>query len=241
MEETTKKSKWFLRGVRDSVPIALGYFAVAFALGIQAKLCGFTWYQGFMASFFTHASAGEYAGYQVILEQSGYLSMVLMTLVASARYFLMSAALSQRLAPKTSMLHRILIGFGLTDEIFGCEIGQKGFVEPVYCYGLMLFPFFAWAAGTASGILLGSVLPDFLVEALSVALYGMFIAIIIPPARKSKIIAGGVLVSFACSFACSRIPWIKELSGGTRTIILTVLIAGLMALLFPVKEAADEQ
>lgn len=133
------------------------------------------------------------------------------------------------------------MAFGLTDEIFGCEIARPKDVEPVYAYGLFLLPFFAWAGGTASGILIGSVLPDFLVEALSVALYGMFIAIIVPPARKNKVIAGGVLVSFACSFACSRIPFIRDLSSGTRTVILTVVIASLLALLFPVKEEENGQ
>ena len=236
MKEKSGNGKIYLKGVRDSVPIALGYYAVAFALGIQAKTIGLTWYEGFLASFLTHASAGEYAGYQVIAEHSGYLAMVLMTLVASARYLLMSFALSQRLHPKTGTFTRMAVAFGLTDEIFGAEIARPGYVEPSYAFGLFTLPFFAWAAGTASGVLIGSVLPVFLVDALSVALYGMFIAIIIPPARKNKVIAGGVLVSFTLSFLCSRLPIISELSGGTRTLILTILIAGLMALIFPVKE-----
>ena len=239
MKEQSGKNNMFLRGVRDSIPIALGYFAVAFALGIQAKLSGLRWYEGFLASFLTHASAGEYAGYQVILEKSGYLSMILVTLVASARYFLMSCALSQRLRPNTSVWTRMAMAFGLTDEIFGCEISRPEYVEPSYAYGLFVLPFFGWASGCAAGILVGSALPAFLVNALSVALYGMFIAIIIPPARKNKVIAGGVLVSFICSFLCSRLPLIRDLSGGTRTVILTVVIASAMALLFPVKEAQN--
>lgn len=241
MTEAPRKNM-FLKGVRDGVPIALGYYAVAFALGIQAKNAGILWFEGAIASFLTHASAGEYAGIQVISENGsvlnfmGALSMVLVTLVASARYFLMSAALSQRVSPDLSLDRRALVAFGITDEIFGAEIALSGTVPPSYAYGLFVLPFIGWPAGTATGILLGSVLPAFIVEALSVALYGMFLAIIVPPARKNKVVALGVILSFALSFAFSRIPWISALPEGIRTVILTLAIAGLLALLFPVGE-----
>lgn len=235
-----KQKYGFLKGIKDGIPIALGYFAVAFALGIQAKAAGVGPAEGFIMSFLTHASAGEYAGLQVIAEQAGFLMMVLMTLVASARYFLMSFALSQRLSPSLKLRHRFLLAFGLTDEIFGAEIASPGYVEPKYAYGLFVLPFLGWPSGTMLGILMGNILPGNVVTALSVALYGMFLAIFIPPAKKNKAVALGVLLSFALSFAASRLPFIRELSSGIRTIILTVVITAGLAFFFPHKEEEEK-
>jgi len=229
----------FLAGVRDGLPIALGYFAVSFALGIMAKQAGLSAFQGFIASFLTNASAGEYAGFMVIMEKSGYITMIIMTIVASARYFLMACALSQRFDPKMPFAHRLLIGFNLTDEIFGAQIARPGYVAPKYTYGLFVLPLMGWSTGTMLGIIMGNLLPANIVSALSVALYGMFIAIIVPPAKKSKVVLFGVLASFVMSFLFSRIPVVSGLSSGTRTIILTVLIAGAMAAMFPVKEEEE--
>ncbi len=230
------KKRLFMKGLRDGLPIGAGYFAVSFSLGIMAHLAGLRAAEGFLMSFLTHASAGEYAGLQVMLEDSGYFAMAVMTLVASARYFLMGCALSQRLSPGLGTAHRLLIVFGLTDEIFAMEIRGKGHLEPVYAYGLFILPFFLWAGGTALGISMGNLLPQDIVRALSVALYGMFIAVIVPPARKEKPVALGVTAAFVLSFLCSRLPGIRGLSSGTRTILLTVLIASVLALLFPRKE-----
>jgi len=232
----TKKTL-FLQGFRDGLPIGLGYFAVAFSLGIMAKLAGLTPFQGALASFLTNASAGEYAGFMVIMEKSGYIEMVVMTVVASARYFLMACALAQRFRKNLSLGHRLLLGFDLTDEIFALSIMRPGEVEPVYTYGSYILPLLGWSSGTFLGIFTGNILPAAIVNALSVALYGMFIAIIMPPARENKVILLAVAVSFLLSFLLSRLPLTADLSGGTRTIILTILIAGAWAFLFPVKEA----
>ena len=202
----------------------------------MAREAGIRWWEGAVMSFLTNASAGEYAGIRVILEESGIVSMILVTIVASARYFLMASALSQRLSPDLKLGHRLLIAFDLTDEIFGVEISRPGYLEPVFAYGLFILPLIGWSSGTALGIAVGNILPASVVNALSVALYGMFIAIIIPPARKNKAVALGVLVSFGLSFAFSRIPGLSGLDSGTRTIILTVVITALLALIFPVKD-----
>lgn len=231
----------FLKGLRDGIPIALGYFAVAFALGIMAKKAGLNPVEGYLMSFLTHASAGEYAGLQVITEHAGYLVMAVMTVIASARYFLMSCALSQRLNPKLSVGHRLLVAFGLTDEIFGAEIAEKGYVDPKYAYGLFILPFVGWPAGTALGILMGNLLPEAVVSTLSVALYSMFLAIIIPPAKKDKAVAIGVVISFALSFLSSRLPVVRNLSSGLRIIVLTVVITAFLSLLFPRKEERMEE
>lgn len=237
---TTGRGKAFKEGMRDGIPIALGYFAVAFSLGITAKRIGMNPFQGFISSFLNHASAGEYAEFTVIKSAAPYWEMALIILVANARYLLMSCALSQRFSPKTGMLHRILVGFGITDEIFGITIARKGDVEPVYVYGAMALALPLWSTGTALGIVAGNILPTIIVSALSVALYGMFLAIITPPARENRTIAGLILVSFAASYVFSHAPVVKQLSGSMRTIILTVVITGAAAVLFPVEDEEEE-
>ena len=230
----------FVEGVHDGVPIALGYFVVAFTLGILAKTAGLTAWQGFVTSAVNIASAGEYAGFTVIAAQAPYLEIAVLTLVANARYFLMAAALAQRFAPDTPLLHRLAVSFGVTDEVFGITVARGGMVQPYYNYGALAISVPAWSAGTSAGILAGGILPAAAVSALSVALYGMFVWVILPPAKKSRPIAGMVLASFLLSLAATYAPLTSELSGGTRTILLTLLIAGVGAALFPVHEEQEE-
>ena len=230
------KSNSFVEGLRDGFPIGLGYFAVAFSLGIVAKNASLTPLQGFIASFFNVASAGEYALFTSIQNGATYAEIALITLVVNARYMLMSCAIAQKYDSKTPFFSRFLVGFGITDEIFAITVGRRGAVEPVYNYGAILAAVPLWSLGTSLGILAGNILPLRVVSALSVALYGMFIAIIIPPSKKDRMILIMVLVSFALSFACSKLPFVRNISGGTRTIILTVLISGIAALIKPVKE-----
>lgn len=230
------KNKAFFDGLRDGLPIGLGYFAVAFSLGIVARNAGLTPLQGFIASFTNVASAGEYALFTSIQAAASYLEIALITLVVNARYLLMSTALTQRFNPRTPLIHRFLVGFGITDEIFGITIARQGFINPIYNYGALLVAVPLWSAGTSLGIIAGNFLPARVVSALSVALYGMFLAIIVPPAKKSRVIMIAVLVSFAASYASTIIPVINGLSGGTRTIILTVLIASVTAILKPISD-----
>ncbi len=226
----------FTNGIRDGIPIALGYFAVAFSLGIVAKKAGLNPIQGFLSSLLNHASAGEYAEFTVILADAPYFEMAFVILVTNIRYLLMSCALSQKFAADTSLLHRFLVGFGITDEIFGISIGRTGRLNPYYNYGAMAIALPSWALGTALGIVAGNVLPPSAVSALSVALYGMFVAIIVPASKQNKIVGGVVLVSFAVSYAVSRIPLFDSMSDSMKISLLTVIIAGLAAILFPVKD-----
>ena len=226
----------FLEGFHDGIPIALGYFVVSFTLGIAAKAAGLSPFQGFLASFFNNASAGEYAAFTLIAAKASYLELAIMTLVANARYMLMSCALSQKFQPGTSIWHRIFVGFDVTDEIFGITIARKGPLNPYYNYGAMALALPGWAVGTSLGVVAGNILPPAVVSALSVALYGMFLWVIIPPAKKNRIVGGLVLASFALSYLASILPGIASCSSGTRTIILTVLIAGIGAALFPIRE-----
>lgn len=228
--------KWFARGMRDGVPIALGYFAVAFTLGIAAKNAGLTGFQAFFASLLLNASAGEYAGFSLIAAGAGYLEVVLMEAIANARYLLMSAALSQKLDSKTSLLHRLIIGYDVTDEIFGISVAVEGKLNPFYNYGAMTLAIPGWSLGTLFGVLMGNILPVSVVSALSVGLFGMFIAIIIPPARKDKIIAGLIIVSMALSFLFAKVELLSFIPEGVRVIILTVTISLGAAFAFPIKE-----
>lgn len=229
----------FRRGVRDGLPIALGYFAVAFTLGVAAKNAGFSAVQAMVESLTNNASAGEYAVFSLVSAGAGYLEVAVMTLVANARYLLMSCALSQKLAPETGLGHRMLVAFDVTDEIFGVSIAFPGRLNPFYTYGAMAVAIPGWALGTFLGVVVGNVLPLRLVSALSVGLYGMFLAIIVPPARESRVVLALVLLSFAASWAAASLPALAAVSSGVKTIVLTVAISLGAAVLFPVAEEAE--
>ncbi len=226
----------FREGIRDGIPIALGYFAVSFTLGIAARNAGLNAFQGFLASILNLASAGEYAGFALIALSAPYWEVALVTAITNARYLLMSAALSQKFSPKATLLQRLSVGYAVTDEIFGITMARPGALEPRYNYGAMAVAMPAWAVGTALGVVVGNILPLRAVSALSVALYGMFLAVIIPPARKSRVVAGLVGLSFAASYAAGVLPVVSGWSEGTRVILLTLLLAGGAAALFPVRE-----
>lgn len=238
MEEQNRSS--FVSGMRVGIPIGLGYFAVAFTLGIAAKRAGLTAFQAALASLLTNASAGQYAGFTVIAESGTYFQMAIMILVANARYLLMSCALTQKLRPETSLRHRMLIAFDVTDEIFGVSIAAPGWLNPFFTYGVICVAAPGWCIGTYLGVFVGNLLPANLVSALSVGLYGMFLAVIIPPARKNRVVAGLVALSMALSFLLSKLPVTEAWSSGTRIILLTIVISAAAALLFPVQTEQPE-
>lgn len=238
METTLAPSRRevYLAGVHDGIPIALGYFVVSFALGIAAKNAGLSPLEGFIASFFNNASAGEYAAFTVIASDAPYLTMALITLVANARYMLMSCVLSQKCPRDLPLIHRVLVGFDVTDEIFGITIARKGLLNPFYNYGAMTVALPGWSIGTALGVFAGNILPPAVVSALSVALFGMFLWIIVPPARDNHVVGVLVIISFILSFLAELTPVIADFSAGTRTIILTVAIASIGAIAAPIRE-----
>ena len=226
------------QGIRDGMPIALGYFAVAFTLGIAARNADFSAVQAMVESLTNNASAGEYAVFSLAAARAGYWEVAVMTLVANARYLLMSCSLSQKLAPETPLYHRMLVAFDVTDEIFGISIAYPGQLSPWYTYGAMAVAIPGWGLGTFFGVAVGNVLPPRLVSALSVGLYGMFLAIIIPPAKKDRVVLGFVALSFAASLITSRWTLLTPVPSGVKTIALTVVIALGAAVLFPVKDEA---
>ena len=231
--------KKFCEGLRDGLPIALGYLAVSFGIGISCHAAGISALQGFVMSLLNNASAGEYGGITVITENSGVFMMVLMTLIINARYLLMSCALSQRLHPDTPLLHRLLIGFDVTDELFGIAIAQEGFLNVWYFFGAMCAALPGWSLGTLLGALAGNLLPAWAMNGFSVMLYGMFLAIIMPEGRKNRVVLGAILVSFALSLLAAKL--LPRLSDGMRILLLTVLISAGAAILFPREEPDAEE
>jgi predicted branched-subunit amino acid permease len=233
--------KQFTRGLRTGIPISLGYLAVSFTMGITAKNAGLTAFQATLTSLLVNASAGQYAAFTMMAANSGFLELAIMEAVTNARYILMSCALSQKLPSTAKLWQRMTIGFNVNDEIFGMAIAEPDKLNPYYYFGMMAIAMPGWALGTFLGTSVGNILPASAVSALSVGLYGMFLAVIIPASKKSKIILGVVIVSMAASFAMEVIPFFGFITSGTRTILLTVVIASAAAILFPVKEEAKEE
>ncbi len=228
--------KQYLSGLKDGTPIALGYFAVGFTLGIAAKAMGITAFQAGLMSALMHASAGEFAVLTVIAGGSGYLAMIITQLVINIRYFLMSCSVSQKISPDTSLPKRLLLSYFVTDEIFGISASVKGELNPYYPLGAATIASPGWILGTVLGALVGNILPASLSSALSVALYGMFLAVVIPASKNDKTIALVVLASMLGSCAFTFLPVLSEIDSGTRIIILTLVIASAAAVLKPVKQ-----
>ena len=226
----------FTAGVRDGIPIFLGYMAVSFTFGIMGRNAGISAWEAVLISATNLTSAGQFAGLSLISASASYMEMAVTQFIINLRYCLMSCALSQKLDNHLPFFHRFFIAYGVTDEIFGVSIGRKGKLSPYYSYGVISVAAPGWVLGTFLGIVMGNVLPTRVVSALSVALYGMFIAVIIPPAKESRVIRALVLVSMILSLIFTKAPYLNQISSGFRIIILTLVIAGAAAFFFPVKE-----
>ena len=237
----------FAAGVKDGIPICLGYLAVSFTFGIMAKNANLSVWEAVLISATNVTSAGQFAGLSLITAGASYLEMAFTQLIINLRYCLMSCALSQKLSQDTPFFHRFFISYGVTDEIFGVSVSLKDKLHPFYSYGAISVAVPGWVMGTFLGIVSGNILPERVISALSVALYGMFIAIIIPPSRENKVLAGIVAISMAANLIFSIAPVLCQISSGFRIIILTILIAGIAAALFPVtddssvKEAVENE
>lgn len=233
-------SEW-KEGFRDGIPICLGYFAVSFALGIKAGEAGLTALQAVLMSAFNVTSAGEFAGLELIVNGAAFSELILTQLIINLRYCLMSCSLSQKLRPDMPFYHRFLIGYGVTDEIFAVSIRRKGYLDPAYSYGVISSAVPGWVFGTWCGVLFGGIMPRRILSALGIALYGMFLAIIVPEAKRDRAVLGVAVLSMAASAVFSAAPGLKEISGGVRIIIITLLTAGTAAVLFPVRESGQEE
>ena len=235
----TSKSGNFLRGLKNGIPICLGYLAVSFAFGIQAVQSGLTVFQATLLSLTNVTSAGQFAGLGIIAVGGSLIEMAGVQFVINLRYMLMSAALSQKLRPAEKTLHRLAIAFGVTDEIFAVSVSRPETLSPYYSYGCIFISVLGWAGGTFLGAFSGEILPQRLISALGVALYGMFIAIIIPPARENRKVLSVVLSAMIMACLFQYAPILKEVSSGFRIIIVTIVVAGAAAVIFPIEEAAE--
>ena len=229
----------FRQGLRDGVPIALGYFAVSFTFGMMAVSGGLSPWQATLISLTNLTSAGQFAGLDIILAAGSYWEMALTQLVINLRYCLMSFSLSQKLKRNIPWGHRLAVAFGVTDEIFGVSAAREGRLSPWYNYGAMCVAIPGWTLGTLAGAISGGLLPHFLVSALSVAIYGMFLAVIIPPAKKNRAVLLVVLGAMAVSTLFAAAPVLNQVSSGFVIIITTLVTAGAAAYFCPVREEEE--
>ena len=232
--------KNFKIGLKDGIPIALGYLAVSFSFGIMAKGAGIKTLEAAVMSVTNLTSAGQFAALGIIQSGSPLMEMAASQLIINLRYCLMSCSLSQKLPAKMPFFHRFFMAYGITDEIFGVSVCREGSLSPFYSYGLICVAVPGWTLGTVLGSVSGDLLPARLLSALNVAIYGMFLAVVLPPARESRVLFGVVLISMLASLLFMEIPVLSGISSGFKIIILTVLIAGAAAYLFPVKEEKRE-
>lgn len=223
----------FRTGVKDGVPIALGYLSVSFTFGMMASE-GISALSAVLISMTNLTSAGQVAGVLIITSGGGLLELGLSQLVINLRYALMSLSLSQRLHPSTRLRERLFMAFGVTDEIFAVSVNHNELLGPRYFYGLMLLPYIGWSLGTLLGACAGTLLPSFLTSVLGIALYGMFIAIIVPPARQNRKVLAVVLIAIVLSCAFRFLPLLSGVSQGAAIIFCAVFASLAGAVFFPV-------
>lgn len=227
----------FLKGLKDGVPIGLGYLSVAFTFGMMAVTGGLPVGTAVLISMSNVTSAGQFAGLSLILSGTTVIEMALTQLVINLRYALMSLSLSQKLDKTFTVLDRLIVSFVNTDEVFAVASSQEGEVGRRYLYGLILAPYFGWALGTLLGAAAGQLLPSMLQSALGIAIYGMFIAIIIPPAKRYQPVAKVIVFSVILSCVLRWTPVLNKISTGFAIIICTLLASVYGALKHPIKEA----
>lgn len=230
---------YWKKGIKDGIPICLGYFAVSFTFGMMAVAQGLSIGDAVLISATNVTSAGQFAGLSIIAAGAPYYEMAVAQLIINLRYLLMSFALSQKLVRNAPFVHRFLVAYGVTDEIFGITVSQEGKVSPFYSYGAISVAVPGWVLGTLAGAISGQLLPDFMVSALGIAIYGMFLAIIIPPAEANGAVLAVVVCAMAISGLLYYLPVFDKVSTGFAIIITTVLVAGTAAWLCPIREVAD--
>ena len=229
----------FGKGLQDGIPIGLGYFAVSFTFGIMAIQSGLTSWQAVLISLTNLTSAGQFAGIGIIAEGGSLWEMALTQLVINLRYCLMSFSLSQKLEKGVSNGHRLAVAFGVTDEIFGVSASQEGRISPWYNYGVMCVAIPGWTLGTLAGAVSGSLLPDFLVSALSVAIYGMFVAVVVPEMKKARPVLIVVIIAILLSCLFYYVPLLSKISSGITITIVAISAAFIGSIFFPVKDETD--
>ena len=225
----------FVQGLKDGLPICLGYFSVSVAFGMTTVLAGMPLWAAVLISLTNLTSAGQFAGANLMLAGVNMMELGLTTLVINIRYFLMSLSVSQKVERKMSMKERLAVSFGITDEIFAVSMQYKGELSTPYMAGLIITPILGWTGGTLAGGAATSVMPEALSSALGIALYGMFIAVIIPPAREERSVLFTVILAILSSLAFTYLPGLRNLGSGWSIIIITIAVSAVAAWLFPRK------
>lgn len=223
----------FIYGFKKGAPILFGYIPVAFTFGLMAVNGGLAPLMAVFISLSNLTSAGQFAGTNLIIEGAGYLEIALTTFVINIRYMLMSLSLSQKIDPKITLWQRLILGFGITDETFSMASMEKGKLSYSFMLGLITGPFFGWSFGTALGAFTCSALPESIGNAMGIALFAMFIAIIVPPSKKSKPIMMIVFISVVINLILKYTPFFSFITSGFRVIIATILGAGIGAAIWP--------
>jgi len=236
---TDKLSKSFFSGIKDGIPIGLGYLSVSFTFGIMAVNSGLPVWIAVLISMTNLTSAGQFAGISLINAGAPYIEMALAQLVINLRYSLMSLSLTQKTDKSFNTLHRLILSFGITDEVFAVASGKPHDIDIKYMYGLVTVPYWGWAMGTLMGAAAGSIMPESVSSAMNIAIYGMFLAIIIPPAKKARPVLWVIILSVTISFILHYTPYLNNLSEGFVIIICAIAASGFGALFFPVKEVAE--
>ena len=229
-------NKFFLKGVKHGLPIGLGYLSVSFAFGMQCTDNGLSVLQALLISMTNLTSAGQLAGLQVMVAHSSLVEMALTQFIINLRYALMGLSLGQKLGPTMNTPRRMFFAFANTDEIFAVASAQPERLHHLYLYGLMFMPYIGWSLGTLLGAAAGQILPEFVCSALGIAIYGMFLAIILPPARREKSVRAVVLIAIGVSLLFHYLPMLSGISGGFVVIICAVIAAAVGAVLFPIEE-----
>lgn len=227
------------RGIRAGIPIGLGYLSVSFTFGIMAVSYGLSWWQATLISMTTVTSAGQFAGIGIMVYPSQYIQMLISQITINIRYSFMSISLSQKTDARFHGVWRWLLGFMMTDEIFAVA-SQETSVSRSFFAGLSLLPYLGWSCGTLLGALLGSILPERLMSALGIAIYGMFVAIVVPEMKNSRPVLFVVALALVCSCAFYYIPALAKISSGITITVCAVFAAAVGAILYPIKEEADE-
>lgn len=231
-----KNKEKFKRGLRLGMPIGLGYFPVSFTFGFLTVAGGLPWWIGVFISLTNLTSAGQFAGLNLILAGAGYVEVAMTTLIINLRYMLMSLSLSQSIEPAVPVWQRLIFAFGITDETFVVASMEKKPVKAAFMFGLILLPVIGWNIGTLAGACVSVALPEALQNAMGIAIYAMFIAIIIPPARQSRRILNIIIIAVAVMCILRYVPALSFISSGFRVIIATVTAAGIGAFLYPKEE-----
>lgn len=225
----------YMRGLRFGIPIGLGYLSVSFTFGIMAVSYGLSWWQAVLISMTTVTSAGQFAGIGVMLNPGQYIEMLVSQLTINIRYSFMSLSLSQKVDSRFKGIYRWLLGFMMTDEIFAVASSEES-VTRAFFAGLATIPYLGWTLGTLIGALLGNILPHRLMSALSLAIYGMFVAIVVPQMQRRKTVIFVVILALIFSCLFYYVPILNGISSGLSISICAILAAALGAVLFPIKE-----